>query len=304
IPRSFSISFSVLSEKGALPSKACSTMPSSRSPSVRSFSSASPLRTFSRRFSMRTPVCTRSTTMGCSSCSFMVLMYQCTKIMSNLMDRPQPAKSKPPALPNILNVTNRDLCVRSQQVSDEYHRPDGHPICTVKSAEVPPDLLPVRLAGHTRSGESQSWLTQLLIPAPRTNSAWKLVPPTASTPRRTTRSSRPPPSCMLTPMAASTAAPACRFARPTPSSPTKRSRRTRLSLSRRTPRITHKPLDHSHAAWVLMDSGQSAPLAICFRDSPRGTAAKLCLYLLHGRSTHAATCCVCACEPGLANVHV
>src|SRR3974390_297361 len=36
-------------------------MPSSRSPSVRSFNSAKSFRTFNKRFSMRTPVCTRST---------------------------------------------------------------------------------------------------------------------------------------------------------------------------------------------------------------------------------------------------
>ena len=46
---------------GVLPSKACSTMPSSKSPSDRSSESASALSTLSMRFSIRTPVCKRST---------------------------------------------------------------------------------------------------------------------------------------------------------------------------------------------------------------------------------------------------
>src|ERR1035437_813555 len=121
--------------------------------------------------------------------------------------------------PHLWRFDNHVLCVRSQQVSDAYHRLNGHRICTVKLAEGPPDLLPVRLAGHTRSGELQSCLTQLLIPAPRTNSAWKRVPPTVSTPRRTRKSSRLRPSFTSIPTAASTAAPACRSARPTRSSP-------------------------------------------------------------------------------------
>src|SRR6185369_7656128 len=50
------------SPKGAFPSKACRTMPSRRSPSERSRSSARAFSTFRRRFSMRTPVCVRSTT--------------------------------------------------------------------------------------------------------------------------------------------------------------------------------------------------------------------------------------------------
>src|SRR5437588_2235387 len=64
--------------KGHLPSKACSTIPSSKSPSVRSWYSAKPFSTLSRRFSMRTPVCTRSTTRRSSICVFMVPMYQGT----------------------------------------------------------------------------------------------------------------------------------------------------------------------------------------------------------------------------------
>src|SRR5208282_976024 len=47
--------------KGVLPSKACSTMPSSRSPRDMSWYSARALRTLRRRFSIRTPVWTRST---------------------------------------------------------------------------------------------------------------------------------------------------------------------------------------------------------------------------------------------------
>src|ERR1700678_3831242 len=52
---------------GVFPSKACSTMPSSTSPKVRSWYSAKAFSTFKIRFSMRTPVCTRSTTSFCSS---------------------------------------------------------------------------------------------------------------------------------------------------------------------------------------------------------------------------------------------
>src|SRR5215472_1090698 len=47
---------------GTFPSSACSTTPSSRSPSVMSFNSARALRTLSRRFSIRAPVWTLSTT--------------------------------------------------------------------------------------------------------------------------------------------------------------------------------------------------------------------------------------------------
>src|SRR5581483_7223429 len=47
-------------ENGTLPSKACNRMPSSKSPSVKSWYSANAFRTLSSRFSMRTPVCTRS----------------------------------------------------------------------------------------------------------------------------------------------------------------------------------------------------------------------------------------------------
>src|SRR5271157_227176 len=168
--RSFSISFKVSVEKGALPSKACSTMPSSRSPSVMSFSSASPLRTFSSRFSMRTPVWTRSTTMGCSSCSFIVLMYQYTKVLSR--PRLQLTDASPETFTGQRHrECEEGLCARSQQLSDGHHRLGVCRICTVKLAEEPPELLPVRLAEHTRSGESQSWLTQSLTPVPRTNSA-------------------------------------------------------------------------------------------------------------------------------------
>ncbi len=45
---------------GAFPSKAWSTIPSSRSPSVKSFNSAKAFRTLRTRFSIRTPVWTRS----------------------------------------------------------------------------------------------------------------------------------------------------------------------------------------------------------------------------------------------------
>src|SRR4051812_24529392 len=76
---SSSISFTELDEKAALPSKACSTMPSSRSPKVRSFNSAKAFRTFRMRFSMRTPVCTRSISSRSAACVFMVLMYLGTK---------------------------------------------------------------------------------------------------------------------------------------------------------------------------------------------------------------------------------
>ena len=47
--------------KRALPSNACRTIPSSRSPSDRSLYSASALSTLSNRRSISTPVCTRST---------------------------------------------------------------------------------------------------------------------------------------------------------------------------------------------------------------------------------------------------
>src|SRR5271169_6261069 len=46
---------------GIFPSKAWRTMPSKRSPRLMSWYSAKAFRTLSRRFSMRTPVCTRST---------------------------------------------------------------------------------------------------------------------------------------------------------------------------------------------------------------------------------------------------
>ena len=46
----------VRSSNGALPSKACRTIPSSKSPRVRSRHSARPLSTLRVRFSMRTPV--------------------------------------------------------------------------------------------------------------------------------------------------------------------------------------------------------------------------------------------------------
>src|SRR5262245_9235470 len=58
---SSAICVSVSGEKGAFPSKAWRTIPSRRSPSVRSLSSASAFRTFTSRFSMRAPICTRST---------------------------------------------------------------------------------------------------------------------------------------------------------------------------------------------------------------------------------------------------
>src|SRR5229473_4820400 len=56
--------------KGAFPSKAWRTMPSRRSPRVMSWYSAMALRTFTMRFSMRTPVWVRSIVT-------MVPMYQC-----------------------------------------------------------------------------------------------------------------------------------------------------------------------------------------------------------------------------------
>src|SRR5271169_5991468 len=51
---------SVCPVNGVLPSNACSTTPSSKSPRVMSLYSASAFRTFNSRRSMRTPVCTRS----------------------------------------------------------------------------------------------------------------------------------------------------------------------------------------------------------------------------------------------------
>src|SRR5688572_6836881 len=56
---------SVAGLKGGLFSRACSATPSSRSPSDRSRYSASPLSTFSKRFSSRTPVWMRSTSRSC-----------------------------------------------------------------------------------------------------------------------------------------------------------------------------------------------------------------------------------------------
>lgn len=52
---------SVSSPNGDLPSKLCRTIPSSRSPRLISRWVARAFRTFRMRFSMRTPVCTRST---------------------------------------------------------------------------------------------------------------------------------------------------------------------------------------------------------------------------------------------------
>src|SRR5581483_2206884 len=63
---------------GALPSKACSTMPSRRSPRVMSRSSANAFSTLRMRFSMRTPVWTRSTSIS-SFRATMVHMYHGTK---------------------------------------------------------------------------------------------------------------------------------------------------------------------------------------------------------------------------------
>src|SRR5260370_22249590 len=52
------------------PSNACKTMPSSSSPRDMSLSSATAFRTFNNLFSMRTPVCTRSTTGSrCDMCT-------------------------------------------------------------------------------------------------------------------------------------------------------------------------------------------------------------------------------------------
>src|SRR6185437_7095637 len=62
---------SVAAENGALPSKACNTLPSSRAPSEISSSAASAFGTFSRRDSRRTPVCTRVISFISLSC------YQC-----------------------------------------------------------------------------------------------------------------------------------------------------------------------------------------------------------------------------------
>src|SRR5947208_1042847 len=58
---SCSIRWSVSDENGGRFANACRTMPSSNSPNDRSWYSASALRTLTMRFSMRTPVCTRTT---------------------------------------------------------------------------------------------------------------------------------------------------------------------------------------------------------------------------------------------------
>src|ERR1700752_3848197 len=55
------ISFRVFCEKGDLPSKEWRTIPSSKSPKLISFSSATAFNTLRRRFSTRMPVWTRST---------------------------------------------------------------------------------------------------------------------------------------------------------------------------------------------------------------------------------------------------
>src|SRR5690242_4625184 len=55
------ISFRLSGPKGHFPSNAWSTMPSMRSPRVRSWYSANAFITLRIRFSRRTPVCTRST---------------------------------------------------------------------------------------------------------------------------------------------------------------------------------------------------------------------------------------------------
>src|SRR5437762_6799955 len=81
-----SISFRELDEKGALPSKACSTIPSSKSPRVMSFNSANAFSTFRMRFSIRTPVCTRSTSTCRAAPVLMVPMYQDNLYQSNGLD--------------------------------------------------------------------------------------------------------------------------------------------------------------------------------------------------------------------------
>src|SRR5580698_6767209 len=77
--------------KGVLPSKACRTMPSRTSPRLMSWYSAKAFRTLRIRFSMRTPVCTRST--RSLESSTMVPVYHGTKILANrnrkLWSRPQ-----------------------------------------------------------------------------------------------------------------------------------------------------------------------------------------------------------------------
>src|SRR5262245_57932566 len=72
--------FSVSRLKGALPSKAWRTMPSSRSPRVMSLDSARPFRTLRMRFSSRTPVCTRWTVTVLGIAAASLRCYLGTKI--------------------------------------------------------------------------------------------------------------------------------------------------------------------------------------------------------------------------------
>src|SRR6185437_11070557 len=72
--RSCAMRASVSRPNGALPSNACSTMPSSRSPRVMSWYSATPFSTLSRRFSSFTPVWTRSTSRGLAALAFTFAM--------------------------------------------------------------------------------------------------------------------------------------------------------------------------------------------------------------------------------------
>src|SRR5258706_1603959 len=75
---------------GVLQSKACSTMPSSRSPRVMSWYSAKAFRTLSSRFSIRTPVCTRST----SSFGSSVMCTNVSQYIGTYNEFPDPAAGR------------------------------------------------------------------------------------------------------------------------------------------------------------------------------------------------------------------
>src|SRR6476646_11321269 len=64
MPRSFLTWRNVLVLNADFPSRACRVTPSSRSPNERSRYSASALSVLTNRFSIRTPLCTRSTGRG------------------------------------------------------------------------------------------------------------------------------------------------------------------------------------------------------------------------------------------------
>src|SRR5487761_193664 len=99
--------FKLSRPNGHLPSNACSTMPSSKSPSVKSWYSAKALRTFSRRFSMRTPVCTRSTV------NRLVPAIDC---LHHIMRVPMYHGTIHPAIPELWQQT---ICVCCQAFDDE-----------------------------------------------------------------------------------------------------------------------------------------------------------------------------------------